>query len=44
MHIITHINDERPLAEVVDRFAAAGFRLVGRVINGEAVLVAQPRT
>lgn len=42
MQIITYINDERPLAEVVDSFAAAGFRLVGRVIRGEVVLVAKP--
>lgn len=41
MQIITYINDERHLAEVVERFRAAGYRLVGRVINGETVLVAK---
>ena len=43
MHIITYTNDERPLADVIAFYSARCFKLTGKIIAGEVVLVARGR-
>lgn len=41
MQIIIHSNDERTVEKATAMARANGYRLVGKVINGEIVLVAR---
>lgn len=43
MHIIIYADDERTLEEAAAPFFALGYRLTGKIIAGEVVLVARGR-